>query len=120
MPRVSSFMVPADDPERAASFYRNAFDWRIDADPTGHAWHMHSDEPDAPDVQGVISRREFDGQPIGIGIQVPSIDDYTARIEQQGGTVLVPKGAIPGVAWFAVCQDTEGNTFILSQPDAGA
>ena len=65
------------------------------------------------------SRRELPGQPIGIGIQVPSIDDFTARVEQNDGKVLVRKGAIPTV-WFSVCQDSEGNTFVLSQPDGSA
>lgn len=32
----------------------------------------------------------------------------------------MPKTAIPTIGWFAYCSDTEGNTFGVMQPDAGA
>ena len=38
-------------------------------------------------------------------------------VEKYGGKVLVGKVGLPGVAWFAVCQDSEGNTFAIFQPD---
>jgi hypothetical protein len=34
--------------------------------------------------------------------------------------VLVPKVAIPGVGWFALCLDTEGNKFGLMEEDTNA
>jgi predicted enzyme related to lactoylglutathione lyase len=30
MPRVVYFEIPADDPERAAKFYKEVFGWKID------------------------------------------------------------------------------------------
>ena len=124
MPRVSSFMIPADDPERAAKFYREVFAWQVLRDDTpqgqGRVWHVLTESGQEPGINGVLSRRELPGQPIGIGIQVPSVDDFTALVEQHGGKVLVRKGAIPTVAWFSVCQDSEGNTFVLSEPDSSA
>jgi hypothetical protein len=117
-------MVPVDDPERAAKFYRDVFAWRVQMDETpqgrGKVWHVLTASGEERGIDGSLSRREFPGQPIGIGIQVPSVDDFTDRVERQGGKVLVRKGAIPGVAWFSVCQDSEGNTFVLSQPDGSA
>jgi uncharacterized protein len=32
----------------------------------------------------------------------------------------MPKSVIPGIGYFAYCQDTEGNTFGILQPDATA
>ncbi len=119
-----SFMVPVDDLDRAVKFYRDAFAWRVLEDDTprgrGKVWHIQTDSGQEPGIKGVLSQREFPGQPIGIGFQVPSIDEFTARVEQHGGTVLVRKGAIPTVAWFSVCQDSERNTFVLSQADGSA
>ena len=124
MPWISSFMVPADDLERAVKFWSDVFGWRILEDESpqarGKVWHIHRDGSRNPEIQGAVTQREFPGQPIGIGIQVPSIDEFTARVEQHGGEVLVRKGSIPGVAWFSVCRDSEGNTFVLSQPDSSA
>ena len=51
---------------------------------------------------------------------VSSVDDYTAKIEAAGGTVVMPKMAIPGVGYAAACLDTEGNPFGLFQDDPSA
>jgi predicted enzyme related to lactoylglutathione lyase len=53
-------------------------------------------------------------------VDVPSVDDYVAKIESSGGQVIVPKSAIPGVGWFANCQDTEGNVFGIMESDESA
>lgn len=53
-------------------------------------------------------------------IGVPSVDEYLAKIEKSGGKVVMPKTAIPGVGWFASCQDTEGNVFGIMQEDSSA
>ena len=42
-------------------------------------------------------------------IDVPSIHDFIAKIEEGGGSVVRPKEPIPGVGYAAVCHDTEGN-----------
>jgi predicted enzyme related to lactoylglutathione lyase len=43
------------------------------------------------------------------------------KAEAAGGTVALPKMAVPGVGWLAYCLDPEGNTFGLMQrdPEAG-
>ena len=48
------------------------------------------------------------------------VDEALAKIEANGGKILRPKGAVPGVGWLAYCQDTEGNTFGLMQRDPTA
>jgi hypothetical protein len=42
------------------------------------------------------------------------------KIEAAGGTVAVPKVAVPGIGWLAYCTDTEGNTFEILQADPKA
>ncbi len=53
-------------------------------------------------------------------IEVDSVDDFTAKIESNGGTVLRPISAIRGVGWIAYCQDTKGNTFSIMKSDRDA
>jgi len=50
-------------------------------------------------------------------IGVPSIDEYIARVEELGGKVLVQKTAVPECGYFAVCLDTENNSFGLWEDD---
>ena len=44
-------------------------------------------------------------------IDVPSVDEYADKIVANGGTIVVPKMPIPGVAWLVYAKDTEGNIF---------
>jgi hypothetical protein len=37
-----------------------------------------------------------------------------------GGKKLVRRVGLPGVAWFAVCQDSEGNNVAIFRPDPSA
>ena len=53
-------------------------------------------------------------------IDVRSVDEYSAKVEQSGGKVRMPKMAIPGMGYLAVCSDTENNTFGLWENDTSA
>jgi predicted enzyme related to lactoylglutathione lyase len=53
-------------------------------------------------------------------IEVPSVDDATAKITSHGGTIALPKMAIPHVGWLAYAKDTEGNIFGVMQSDHSA
>ena len=44
-------------------------------------------------------------------IDVKSIDEYSSKVEKLGGKVVVSKMAVPGMGYFAVCHDTENNSF---------
>jgi predicted enzyme related to lactoylglutathione lyase len=53
-------------------------------------------------------------------IGVPSLDQVIKKIEHQGGTICVPKMAIPGVGWLAYAEDLTGNVFGVLEPDTNA
>jgi predicted enzyme related to lactoylglutathione lyase len=126
MPKVNYFAIPADLPERAINFYRQVFGWKFEPGwqydtPHGREkyWHIITGDG-ASSINGGLTKREYPGQPISIGIEVPSVDVCTNLVEKSGGRTLVAKVAIPGVAWFAVCQDSEGNSIPIFQPDPAA
>jgi len=50
-------------------------------------------------------------------ITVPSVDEFSKRVIEKGGQVIIPKMAIPKVGWFAQCMDTEGNVFGIIEMD---
>jgi uncharacterized protein len=125
MNRVTYFAIPADVPERAMSFYQRVFGWQFQVGweyetPQGREKYWHVLTGEGAGIDGGMTRREYPGQPISVGIEVAAVDACTNLVEKFGGKTLVPKVAIPGVAWFAVCQDSEGNTFAIMQPDAAA
>jgi len=44
-------------------------------------------------------------------ISVPSVDEFSKKVIEKGGQLIVPKTAISRIGWFAQCIDTEGNAF---------
>ena len=53
-------------------------------------------------------------------LDVPTVDEYVDKITSGGGTVVVPKFAVPGVGYAAYFKDTEGNTFGIFEDDSEA
>jgi predicted enzyme related to lactoylglutathione lyase len=51
---------------------------------------------------------------------VASVDDFTKKVVDAGGTVIVPKQAVPGQGYLAYCTDTEGNVFGVMEMDPSA
>jgi predicted enzyme related to lactoylglutathione lyase len=51
---------------------------------------------------------------------VPSVSKAAAKVQKLGGTVCKAKTAVPGMGYFAICLDTEGNTFALWEMNDGA
>ena len=51
------------------------------------------------------------------------VEDYDSseeKILNGGGSVAMPKYALPGMAWQGYYHDTEGNIFGIHQPDKNA
>ena len=58
-----------------------------------------------------MMKRMHPEQQITEYIGVPSVDEYSAKVEKLGGKIIVPKKAIPGMGYFVICMDTENNAF---------
>lgn len=126
MPRVVHFEIHADDPERAVQFYKSVFGWDMQKWEGGPEYWLITTGPESePGINGGLMRRT---EPIvGSGIiayvctmGVPSVDEFVARITANGGAIIAPKMAIPGIGWLAYCRDTEGNQFGIMQSDMSA
>jgi predicted enzyme related to lactoylglutathione lyase len=107
------FEIPADKPERAKKFYHTLFGWKINAFPAMQDyWHIDTGGPDAsPD--GGMMKRMHPGHTITQYVLVPSVTRFAAKVEKLGGKICRPKTAVPNMGYFAICQDTEDNTFAL-------
>lgn len=119
MPRVVHFDISADRPERAIKFYSEVFGWKIQKweGPMDY-WLIHTGE--GPGIDGGLGKRLSPSDSTAVAIGVPSVDEHQAKIEKSGGKIVMPKMAIPGIGWFASCQDTEGNVFVIIQDDSSA
>lgn len=114
------FEIPADDLPRAKKFYKSLFGWKIN--PMDHMEdynHIDTGGADASPDGGMMKRR-CPEQTITNYVLVPSVTKYMAKIKKLGGEVCMDKTAVPKMGYFAVCNDTEGNTFAIWEVDGKA
>jgi predicted enzyme related to lactoylglutathione lyase len=120
MSRVIHFEIPADNPDRAAAFYKKAFGWKIEKWPGSMEYWMVTTGPDgAPGINGGLMKKG-DVKNTTNTIGVESVENAVASVTSAGGKLIVPKTPIPTVGYFAYCQDTEGNLFGVMQFDPNA
>jgi predicted enzyme related to lactoylglutathione lyase len=121
MPRVVHFELPADEPERAIAFYTEVFGWKIEKwEGPMEYWLVMTGPEDEPGIDGGLAKRADPSTGVENTIDVDDVDKYIALVEANGGKIIRPKSAVPGVGWLAYCEDTEGNRFGLMQSDTEA
>jgi hypothetical protein len=127
---VVHFEIHAAEPQRAMDFYTSVFGWAFPKwmeDPPYWAVMTAAEGSDEPGINGGLLNRmgadPADGAPVNAFVCTVQVDDYDsvhARIMAAGGTVALPKQAIPGMAWQGYYKDTEGNIFGVHHPDPEA
>jgi len=121
MSSIVWFEIPADDIERAKSFYGELFGWKIERLPgLTEYWHIDTGGSDDTPDGGLLKRQNAQHQDITNYVGVKSIDESAAKVAQLGGKICMPKTAVPRMGYFAVCQDPENNTFALWERNDGA
>ena len=115
--RVAHFEITADEPDRAASFYRDTFGWTVDKwEGPADYWLIGSGE--GKGIDGAIMPRAH-GQAVINTVQLEStVEDALARITKAGGAAMGDIVVIPGVGRFSYAIDTEGNVFGVMEPEA--
>jgi len=119
---IVHFEIPANDVEKIKKFYSELFGWKIEKMPGGmDYWGILTvpvDEkgmPVRPGVNGgMMKRQNPDHKPINY-ISVESVDEYSKKVMQLGGQITMPKMEIPGMGWWALAVDPEGNQIGLFQ-----
>ena len=127
MPTIVYFQIPSDDIERSKEFYNQLFGWKIDKfhesnTPEGmENWTVTTtDDKGNKALGGGMSKRQMPQQQITNFIDVKSVDEYSSNVEKLGGKVVVPKTAVRGMGYYAVCVDTENNSFGIFESNESA
>ena len=119
MPRVVHFEINADDPDRAVKFYTEALGWKISKWGPMEYWLIETGEKEEPGIDGAIMAREKDWATVNT-VSVPSLDEFTKRVEKAGGQVVSPRQTIPGIGYHSYCLDSEGNISGILEEDTSA
>ena len=128
MGRVVHFEIHAEDPERAAAFYKGLFGWSVTKWDGPVEYWLVTTGPDAErGINGGVVRRRgprpAEGQPVNsyvCTVEVPDLDDRLAKAAELGAELALAKMPVPGVGWLAYIKDPEGNILGLMQPDPSA
>lgn len=128
--RVSHFEIHADNIERCKDFYIKVFGWKMIAYPMGDGttyWAIETGPKEEPGINGGIVERKgprpADNAPVFgyvCTMEVENYDESEKQILANGGSLALPKFALPGMAWQGCYKDTEGNIFGIHQPDTNA
>jgi uncharacterized protein len=125
MPTIVHFEIPSDDIERSRKFYNELFGWKIEkwsGLSEGMEYWLISTVDDKGDkaVGGGMMKRQSPQQQ-GINyFDVKSVQEYSAKVEQLGGKVIMPKSPVPGMGYMAGCKDSENNGFGIFELDETA
>jgi predicted enzyme related to lactoylglutathione lyase len=119
------FEIPADNLDRAKKFYNALFGWKIAPfasmqGPEAQKYqHIDTGGADTSPDGGLMTRRQPEER-ITQYVSVASVAESAARVEKLGGRIRTARTAVPQMGYFAVCQDTENNTFGLWETDPNA
>lgn len=135
MNKVIHFEVQADNPERAAKFYKDVFGWKaeewvvpgVQMKDENRYWLVTTGPDNEPGINGGLMFRRgpapVEGQPVNAFVctmGVTILDESINKVLKAGGIITVPKMAVKGIGWLAYCKDTEGNIFGMMQDDENA
>lgn len=130
MGRLIHFEIHVNDMERAKTFYGGVFGWTFQ-DWTEFAGMPYfgavTGDENELGINGALMQRKGPrpeaGQAMNGFACTMGVEDYDAtheKIVRKGGTVALPKHALPGMAWQGYYIDTEGNVFGIHQADENA
>ena len=119
---IVHFEIPANDLEKLKKFYSDLFGWKIEKMPGEmEYWGIQTVPVDEkgmavrPGVNGGMMKRQMPETKHDNYISEESVDEYSKKVVKLGGQIVVQKMEIPGLGWWALALDTEGNQIGLFQ-----
>jgi uncharacterized protein len=114
--RLIHFEIPAEDIDRAKSFYGSLFGWSFDSweGPVEYAMTQAGGEPG-----GAVYPRQGTEPGPRIWFDTDDLDAHIQQVRKLGGEAT-DRQPIAGIGWFTLCKDTEGNEFGIMLRDPSA
>ena len=126
MNKVVHFEIPAEDVERAQEFYKKVFGWDVEKAGEMPYWiakTVECDENNMPKEMGAINggilKKDEVNDPGSsnpvIVIKVNNIEEYSKKIEDAGGTIVLAARTVMDMGLYSRVKDPEGNTIGIWQ-----
>jgi predicted enzyme related to lactoylglutathione lyase len=120
------FDLTAIDLDAARRFFERVLGWRFERFPMPYEYYrIQAGSPEEPGIDGGIGAARdaplAGGRPMTqLTIPVTDLDEILARVEHEGGRIVEPRMAVPGIGWYATCAEPGGLLFGLIQADPTA
>ncbi len=108
---------PAGDTARAQGFWGSLFGWQWQSMEGPMEYHMT--QIVANETGGAVFPADGSDRGLRVYFDVDDINAGRARVNELGGKAGDAQ-PVPGMGWFAMAEDTEGNHFGLWQNDSSA
>ncbi len=120
------FDLTVSNLDAARRFFERVLGWHFEKFPMPYEYYwIWAGDSDEPGIDGGIG--EIKDAPVAGGkpmtlitIPVLNLDETLKLIEGNGGSIVEPKTAIPGIGWFATCAEPGGLKFGVIQTDSNA
>jgi uncharacterized protein len=111
--------LSTSDPEAAQKFYKAVFQWKYQKMKMADGTVYVGFTGDGDGIGGGIQKSHSpDAPPHWLGyVGVDSVKRTIAKVEKNGGKVLLPQMEIPGIGWLAIFTDPQGAAFAVWQQD---
>jgi predicted enzyme related to lactoylglutathione lyase len=121
LPRIIHFEYNVKNIEKTIKFYEKIFGWKIEKwdGPTDY-WLIITGDENEPGINGGLGFAEQDFPLVVNTVDVKNVDEVTRKVENNGGEIIRPKHAVPGVGWLAYIKDSEGIVTGVMQEDPNA
>jgi predicted enzyme related to lactoylglutathione lyase len=121
MPRIVHFELNVKNVEKTIEFYENVFGWKIEKwDGPIDYWFIMTGDESEPGIDGGLGFEEEGFPGVVNTIDVRDVDQIIKKIKDNGGEIINPKHAVPGIGWLAYFKDTEGIVTGVMQQDPNA
>ena len=122
MARITWFEYFTEDAAKEIAFYKEAFGWESQQWGDMPYWLVMTGDKAEPGIDGAVGLPPMEGM-TQLVINTMSVDDNDAAVAKAiaaGGTVVVPKRAVPGSGWLTYLADPAGIVFGIMQYDEAA
>jgi predicted enzyme related to lactoylglutathione lyase len=127
MHRAVHFEIHAANPQQLITFYNAVLGWTFNKWDGGEYWMIHTGPDEQPGINGgLMPRRGPLPEAMAavnafvITADVDDVDATVAKALGAGGSMALPKMAVPGIGWLAYLKDPDGNIFGMMQADTAA
>lgn len=104
--------IPAQDQQATGAFYAELFGWQVQHVPELNYSFFSVDGGTGGGFPQADGELAVAGKPL-IYVDTDDIRASLTRAEELGGRLIVPRTQIPGIGWFGIFEDPNGNQIAL-------